>query len=451
MTALSLLLASSLSGCQGVQPGDITFQSAAGDNTGQSTSSAGSLRIKKELLDGNNQIVLRVNDQEQSIDLSKYVVADNEFVTIPLSDLTLSLADGEYRASIGNTRSSSTTPVTKQDGGQLTVIMDNVADVFVSSTGGALTIDNKEGTPLTIAVEDDQGVNTTLEFATGKTIITAGQLGGVTKITFDITDDVGNSKEVTSYLAIIEGEARVGQTLTAVVSDDIKLNSSYQWYHKHEGKNEWTKIEFATDTTFDLIERDTGTVFKVEVKYEDKGVIKTLTSAETQQVEFMPIFLDPDGDGSTYELTNDGKTLIVNVDEGVDTLELKLTDLVRDANFYVNFGVIGEAENNESLKNELMLKQIMENDVAQFYKGDVNITGESVDTVMYSDDLGVNPKADGNMYFEFDISKIFSSSNDSQTLRLEYQYQNPTLISLDIVFQKVADDEPLAVAIDDLM
>ena len=120
MTALSLLLASSLSGCQAeLEPGDIRFQSAAGDNTGQSTSSAGSLQIKKELLDGNNQIVLRVNGQEQSIDLSKYVVADNEFVRFDfeLSGRGISSVDWRYSEYFNIARYSKQRSSTNSDNG----------------------------------------------------------------------------------------------------------------------------------------------------------------------------------------------------------------------------------------------------------------------------------------------------------------------------------------------
>ena len=99
----------------------------------------------------------------------------------------------------------------------------------------------------------------------------------------DVTVTVTN---LTDARAVIHGTAQVGRTLTAETSgipdEDRrdKVDLSYQWLADDKD------IEGATDSTYEITERDEGKAIKVRVTFTDNvGKEETLTSAATAPVK----------------------------------------------------------------------------------------------------------------------------------------------------------------------
>ena len=139
--------------------------------------------------------------------------------------------------------------------------------------------------------------------ATGPTYTLADADAGKTiKVRVSFTDDEGNDEALTSAATVavepehtntpaagqplIEGEARVGQTLTVDTSgvqdqDGLENASfSYQWL------GDDAEIAGATGSTYTLADADAGKTIKVRVSFtDDEGNDETLTSAATVAVE----------------------------------------------------------------------------------------------------------------------------------------------------------------------
>ena len=145
--------------------------------------------------------------------------------------------------------------------------------------------------------------------ATGSSYtLTEADEGRTIKVTVSFTDDQGHAESLTSDptrpveakpntratgAPTIDGEARVGQTLTADVStidDDDGLTNvafSYQWIRSDGGLD--TNITGATGDTYTLVEADEGHTIKVKVSFtDDRGYQETPTSTPTGEVDPKP-------------------------------------------------------------------------------------------------------------------------------------------------------------------
>ena len=154
-------------------------------------------------------------------------------------------------------------------------------------------------------VRSDGDSDTNLQDATGSSYtLTEDDEGKTIEVTVSFTDAEGNSETLTSDptgeveakpntratgAPTIDGIARVGETLTADVSDitdDDGLDNAifaYQWLRGD------AEIAGATGETYTLVEADDGRTIKVTVSFTDaEGNPETLTSAPTGEVEPKP-------------------------------------------------------------------------------------------------------------------------------------------------------------------
>ena len=184
----------------------------------------------------------------------------------------------------------------------------------IARVGGTLTVD-------TSGIHDDDGLtnvafsyqwlrgNAEIASATGETYtLVKADEGKTIKVTVSFTDAAGNPESLTSDptgeveakpnteatgAPTIDGEAQVGQTLTADTSgihDDDGLTNvvfSYQWLMSDGGAD--SNIQDATGSSYTLTAADEGMTIKVKVSFTDaEGNAETLTSDPTGEVEAKP-------------------------------------------------------------------------------------------------------------------------------------------------------------------
>ena len=173
--------------------------------------------------------------------------------------------------------------------------------------------------------------------ATGETYtLVKADEGQTIKVTVSFTDEQGNAESSTSDptgaveanpntratgAPIIDGIARVGETLTADTSgiqDDDGLTNpgfSYQWT-RSDGSGD-TEIAGATDVSYTLIEDDEGRTIKVTVSFTDaERNPETLTSDPTGEVEAKPN-TEPTGQPTISGNAQVGETLTADT-SGID-------------------------------------------------------------------------------------------------------------------------------------
>ncbi len=154
-------------------------------------------------------------------------------------------------------------------------------------------------------VRTSGGTDADISGATGQTYtLTSDDQGNTVKVRVSFSDDDGYTERVTSAatqhvsprlnqiatgLPSISGTAAVGETLsvdTSAISDaDGMTNAqfSYQWLHSGSGTD--TEISGATDSTYTVVEGDTGKAFKVRVSFtDDAGHAERLVSGATAVV-----------------------------------------------------------------------------------------------------------------------------------------------------------------------
>ena len=216
--------------------------------------------------------------------------------------VTVSFTDGE-----GNQESLPSNPTVEVDAKPNSAATGLPTIVGTVRVGETLTAD-------TSGIDDDDGVenvafthqwirgSTDIAGATGSTYtLVKADEGKTIKVTVSFTDAEGNAESLTSDLTgeveakpntratgapIIDGIARVGETLTADTSgidDDDGLDSAafaYQWLRGE------AEIAGATGETYTLTGDDQGKTLKVTVSFTDaQGNPETLTSDATGVVE----------------------------------------------------------------------------------------------------------------------------------------------------------------------
>ena len=186
--------------------------------------------------------------------------------------------------------------------------------------------------------------DTDIPGATGQTYtLVESDEGRTIKVTVSFTDDRGHTETVTSDptgaveakpntqatgAPTIDGEARVGETLTADTSgidDDDGLDNvtfAYQWTRSDGGSD--SNIKEATGSSYTLVKADVGSTIKVKVSFtDDAGHAESLTSDPTGAVEAKPNTQATgvptiDGEARVGEtLTADVST--IDDDDGLDT------------------------------------------------------------------------------------------------------------------------------------
>ena len=213
----------------------------------------------------------------------------------------------------------------------------------IARVGEALTAD-------TSGIDDDDGLtnvafsyqwlrgNAEIASATGETYtLVKADEGKTIKVTVSFTDAEGNPETLTSDPTgeveakpnteatgdpIIDGIARVGETLTADTSgiaDDDGLTNvlfAYQWTRSDASGD--TEIAGATDASYTLIEDDEGRTIKVTVSFTDaKGNPETLTSDPTGEVEAKPN-TEPTGQPTISGNAQVGETLTADTSGIID-------------------------------------------------------------------------------------------------------------------------------------
>ena len=211
---------------------------------------------------------------------------------------------------------SNTPETTKQSG----TILANSSATGAPTIGGEARV-GETLTADTSGIDDDDGLDTAafsyqwlqndgngdtdISGATGETYtLVAEDEGRTIKVKVSFTDDRGHTETVTSDPTgaveakpntkatgrpTIDGEARVGQTLTADTSDiddDDGLDTagfSYQWL-RNDGNGD-TDISGVTGDTYTLVAEDEGTTVRVKVSFtDDRGHQESLTSDPTGAV-----------------------------------------------------------------------------------------------------------------------------------------------------------------------
>ena len=184
----------------------------------------------------------------------------------------------------------------------------NTQDSFVYPENGASAIDTYRATdPEGSAVAWDLSGTDSSAFSIGKTGVltfnsppdyeapTDSDRNNVYELTVEASDEQSNPARLdvtvtvtnlTDARAIIRGTAQVGRTLTAETSGipdedrSDKVDFSYQWLADE------TDVEGATDSTYEITEKDEGKTIKVRVTFTDNaGKEETLTSAATAPVK----------------------------------------------------------------------------------------------------------------------------------------------------------------------
>ena len=194
-------------------------------------------------------------------------------------------------------------PNTKATGAPTIGGIARVGETLTADTSG---IDDEDGLDTAVFtyqwVRSDGGTDTEIAGATGSSYtLTEADEGRTVKVTVSFTDAEGNAESLTSDLTgeveakpntratgapIIDGIARVGETLTADTSgidDDDGLDSAafaYQWLRGD------AEIAGATGETYTLTGADEGKTVKVTVSFTDaEGNPETLSSEATRVVE----------------------------------------------------------------------------------------------------------------------------------------------------------------------
>ena len=189
-------------------------------------------------------------------------------------------------------------------------IIDGIARVGETLTADVTSIADEDGLENAEYTHqwtrNDGSGDTSIQDATGSsyTLVKADE-GRTVKVTVSFTDAEGNEETLTSDptgavaaklntratgAPIIDGIARVGETLTADTSgidDDDGLDNAaftYQWI-RNDGTDD-TEIADATDADYTLTEDDEGKTIKVKVSFtDDEGNAESLTSDPTGEVE----------------------------------------------------------------------------------------------------------------------------------------------------------------------
>ena len=187
----------------------------------------------------------------------------------------------------------------------------NTQDSFVYPENGASAIDTYRATdPEGSAVAWDLSGTDSSAFSIGKTgVLTFNSPpdyedpadtddDNVYEVVVQATDDGNNTTpldvtvtvtNLTDARAVIRGTAQVGRTLTAETSGipdkdrSDKVDFSYQWLGDDKD------IEGATDSTYEITEKDEGKTIRVRVGFsDDRGNDEALTSAATGAVAARP-------------------------------------------------------------------------------------------------------------------------------------------------------------------
>ena len=216
-------------------------------------------------------------------------------------EVTIRASDGRYYGTLNVT-------VTVLAVDEAPEFQRNTQDSFVYPENGASAIYTYRATdPEGSAVAWDLSGTDSSAFSIGKTgVLTFSSPpdyedpadtddDNVYDVTVEATDGTGKTARLvvtvtvtnlTDARAVIRGTAQVGRTLTAETSgipdEDRrdKVDFSYQWLADE------TDIEGATDSTYEITEKDEGKTIKVRVTFTDNaGKEETLTSAATAPVK----------------------------------------------------------------------------------------------------------------------------------------------------------------------
>ena len=216
-------------------------------------------------------------------------------------EVTIRASDGRYYGTLNVT-------VTVLAVDEAPEFQRNTQDSFVYPENGASAIYTYRATdPEGSAVAWDLSGTDSSAFSIGKTGVltfnsppdyenpTDSDRNNVYDVTVEATDRTGKTARLvvtvtvtnlTDARAVIRGTAQVGRTLTAETSgipdEDRrdKVDFSYQWLGDDKD------IEGATDSTYEITEKDEGKAIKVRVTFTDNaGKEETLTSAATAPVK----------------------------------------------------------------------------------------------------------------------------------------------------------------------